>query len=263
MAVAQWQRVLYVADPGVPALWIFDAEHHALERIQRVGNETLQSPVALALRPDGSVYLADSALKKVFLLARDGKLLTEVAATGLQRPAGLAYDPQRQRLYVADSAAQQIKVLAGSGESLATWGHAGKNDGEFNFPTHLVLDTAGNLVVTDALNFRLQAFDPDGRFLWKFGRHGDASGDFASPKGVAVDRDNHVFVVDALFDVVQIFNGTGQLLLGLGDHGTQPGQFWLPAGIFVNASNDIYVADAYNQRIQVLQMMVNKDKSKP
>jgi len=263
-AVAQWQQVLYVADPGVPALWIFDADRHALEKVQRVGAETLQSPVALAPRPDGSVYLADSALKKIFLIARDGQLLSVIPTPGLQRPAGLAYDAARQRLYVADSAGQQIRVLGNDGVLLARWGQSGKGDGEFNFPTHLAADADGNVLVTDALNFRVQAFDMNGRFLWKFGRHGDAGGDIASPKGVALDRDNHVFLVDALFDVVQIFDRNGQFLLAVGDHGSQPGQFWLPAGLFINATNDIYVADAYNQRVQVLQVIAaDTDKRRP
>lgn len=257
--VAQFEQVLYVADPGAPALWILDAERNQLEKVQRLGNEPLLSPVAVAVRPDGAVYLADSGLKKVFLLDRDGKLMSLAASDGLQRPAGLAYDLQRQRLYIADSAGQKIVVMAADGTIITSWGHAGKGDGEFNFPTHLALDPAGNLLVTDALNFRVQAFDADGRFLWKLGHHGDATGDITAPKGVAFDRDGHVFLVDALFDAVQIFNRDGRFLMGFGDHGTKPGQFWLPAGIFISSRNDIYVADAYNQRIQVLKVIADAD----
>lgn len=256
-AVAQWGRVLYLADPGAPALWLLDAENNTLTKVQRVGDTALQSPVALALRPDGAVYLADSALKKVFLLDRAGKLISSVS--NFERPAGLAYDTQRQRLYVADSASQKVVVVAADGSVVQRWGSAGKGDGEFNYPTHLALDKAGTLLVSDALNFRVQAFDPDGRFLWKFGRHGDASGDLSSPKGLGVDRDGHVLLVDALFDVVQIFDRAGRLLLAVGDHGTAPGQFWLPAGLFVNAQNEFFVADAYNQRVQVFQVIGDSD----
>ena len=257
--VAQFEQVLYVADAGAKALWILDAQRNQLHKVQRPGDEQLMSPVAVAVRPDGAVYLADSALKKVFLIDRDGKLLSTAASNSWQRPAGLAYDAQRQRLYVADSAGQKIVVLAPDGSVVKSWGHAGKGDGEFNFPTHLALDAAGTLLVTDALNFRVQAFDPDGRFLWKFGHHGDASGDVSSPKGVAFDRDGHVLLVDALFDVVQVFDRNGRLLLGFGDHGTLPGQFWLPAGLFINPRNEVYVADAYNQRIQVLTVVADAD----
>jgi len=258
-AVAEFQRVLYVADPGAQALWIVDGERNQVHKLQRIGDDTLLSPVAVAVRPDGAVYLADSRLKTVFLLDRDGKLINIAARQGLERPAGLAYDPAGQRLYVADSAGQRIVVFAPDATVIRSWGQAGNKDGDFNYPTHLALDPAGTLLVTDALNFRLQAFDADGRFLWKLGHHGDGAGDIATPKGVAFDRDGHVFLVDALFDGVKIFDQHGRLLLGFGEHGAEPGQFWLPGGIFINPKNEIYVADAYNRRIQVFMVVPDSD----
>src|ERR1035437_1252738 len=64
--VAEFQRVLYIADPGAQALWILDGERNQVEKVQRIGDETLLTPVAVAVRPDGAVYLADSRLKTVF-----------------------------------------------------------------------------------------------------------------------------------------------------------------------------------------------------
>jgi DNA-binding beta-propeller fold protein YncE len=249
--VAEREGVLYIADPGAHALWILDAVQNKMLKVDRVGKTELVSPVAVAVRPDGAVYLADSRLKTVFLLDRAGKLLGVAAQSGLERPAGLAYDPASGRLYVADSAGQKIVVFGSDATPIRSWGQVGSSDGEFNYPTHLALDPTGALLVSDALNFRVQAFDADGRFLWKFGRHGDGSGDIASPKGIAADHEGHVFVVDALFDAVQIFERDGSYLLGFGERGSQPGQFWLPGGLFINSRNEVYVADVYNQRIQV------------
>lgn len=252
--VAERDGVLYVADPGARALWILDAAQNRSTKIVQIGDEALVSPVAVAIRQDGAVFVADSELRKVYLLDREGKLLRVVAETGLERPAALAYDAASGRLYIADAAAQRIAVYAADGAFIRTWGRAGSGEGEFNYPTHLVLDRAGSLLVTDALNFRIQAFDREGRFLWKLGRHGDGSGDFAAPKGLADDSAGHLFVVDALFGAVQIFDRDGNFLLGFGEQGTQPGQFWLPGGLFIDARDRIYVADLYNQRIQVFQV---------
>jgi DNA-binding beta-propeller fold protein YncE len=251
MAVAERDGVLYVADPGAQTLWILDAPQNRSVRISEVGSASLVSPVAVVTRPDGAVFVADSALKKVFLLDREGKLISIAAGDGLARPAGLAYDATTQRLYVADAANHRIVVYGADGKLLRAWGRAGVGDGEFNYPSHLALDPAGTLLVTDALNFRIQAFDRDGRFLWKLGRHGDGSGDFAAPKGLATDREGHVYAVDALFDTVQIFARDGSLLLAFGERGTQAGQLWLPTGIYISAQGSIYVADSYNQRVQV------------
>ena len=249
--VAEREGVLYVADPGARALWILDSVQDRFVKVDQIREEALGSPVAVAVRPDGAVFLADTRLKKVFLLDREGRLIRVAAEKGLARPAGLAYDTATQRLYVVDSAAHQVLAYGADGVLIRTWGQGGIQDGEFNHPTHLALDGSGTLMVTDALNFRIQAFDREGRFLWKLGRAGDGSGDFAAPKGLAADSEGHIYIVDALFDTVQIFERDGTFLLAFGERGTQAGQFWLPGGIFITQQNKIYVADAYNQRVNV------------
>jgi len=258
--VAARDGVLYVADPGAPALWIVDATNKRLVKVTTVGDATLASPVAVALGTGGSVFVADSVLKQVFELDRAGSRIRSISA-GLSRPAGLAFDAENRRLYVADPVAQRIAVYGPDGALVRTIGGPGAGDGEFNGPTHLALDRNGVLLVTDALNFRVQAFDRDGRFLWKMGRHGDGSGDFAAPKGVASDAAGHVYVVDALFDVVQVFDRSGALLVAFGERGTRDGQFWLPGGIFISPEDDIYVADSYNRRIQVFRRATGNNEA--
>lgn len=245
--------VLFVADPGAQALFIFDAGQRRVLKVDRVGKEMLVSPVAVALGPADTVFLVDSWLKKIFAIDRNGKLQRVVVRQGLMRPAAVAYDAARERLYVADSMAHQILVYAPDGSPLKTFGANGRQDGQFNSPTHLALAGDGRLLVTDALNFRIQIFDPAGNFQQKMGRPGDGAGDFAAPKGLAVDRLGQIYVVDALFNAVQIFDRNGALLLGFGEFGTRAGQFSIPGGLFIDPLDTLYVADAYNQRIQVFQ----------
>jgi len=248
-------QVLYVADPGAQALWMLDAQRGRFRKIQKAGSLPLVSPVGVAVGPDARVYLADSFLARIFVYDADLTLLATIEDPALRRPAGIAFDGARNRLYVADSAAHHVLVLAPDGERLGVIGRRGAGDGEFNFPTHVAVDRAGRLLVTDSLGFQIQTFSADGRFLSRFGRHGDSSGDFARPKGVALDGDGHVYVVEALFDAVQIFDRHGRFLLSFGERGIRPGQFWLPAGVFIDAGDRIYVADAYNQRIQIFQYL--------
>lgn len=252
--VAQRGRALYVADPGVKALIIADASESKEIVVSRLGNEALASPVAVALGPGDTVFLADSALGKVFVLDAHGALKRTIGGEGrLARPAGLAFDTATGRLYVADSAAHRIVVYAADGKFLDTFGRNGAAPGQFNFPTHLALTRDGALVVNDTLNFRVQVVDRDGRPLRHFGRVGDGSGEFASPKGVGVDSAGNIHVVDALFDAVQIFTPDGALLLGFGERGTRAGQLWLPNGLFIAPDDTLYVSDSYNQRIAVFE----------
>jgi len=255
-AVAEAAGVLYVADPGAQSLWILDRPNKRVTQLKEIGGAALVSPVALALRADGAVFVADTALAKVFLLGRDGTLLREFATQGLERPAALAWSEAARRLYVLDSKRHRITVFDGNGALLRHMGESGRGPGQFNHPTHMALAADGTLLVTDALNFRIQALSQRGDFLWKFGHQGNGSGDFAAPKGVAVDANGHYYVVDALFDVVQIFDQSGQLLLAFGERGEQPGQLTLPRGLFISAEDKVYVADAYNQRVQVFQGVI-------
>ncbi|MCG6887702.1 MAG: 6-bladed beta-propeller [Proteobacteria bacterium] len=253
--VAHRDGVLYVADPGARSVWILDPVINRTTGVHRTGETELVSPVAVAVRADGAVFVADSVLAKVLLLDRKGNYLGVAAETGLQRPVGLVYDDHNGRLYVADSTGQSIHVFDAHGSELFSWGSHGNAKGEFNYPTHLAFGHDGELLVTDSLNFRIQSFDRDGNFLWQFGHHGDSSGSFASPKGLAVDSGQHVYVVDALFDSVQLFGSDGTLLLSFGGQGSGPGQFWLPGGLFIDAQDHIFVSDTYNHRIQEFRFL--------
>ena len=247
--VAQLGGVLCVADPGAGALWIFDAPRNRSTKVTDAKGRRLATPVAVAMRPDGGIYVADTTLGAVFLFDREGRLVRVAADEAIERPSGIAYDVRSDRLYVADSVANRIAVFDASGRRVAQWGAPGSGDGRFNHPTHLAFTPAGTLLVTDSLNFRIQTFDAEGRFLGKLGHHGDGSGDLAAPKGVASDRGGRVYVADALFDMVQIFDADGSFLLAFGAPGAAAGQLALPGGIFIGPDDDIYVADAYNGRI--------------
>ncbi len=261
--VAESDGAIYVADPGAPALWIFDAPKQASVAVRELGGDALLSPVAVTPERDGRAFVADSLVNKVYLVDRGGKLVSVIADSALKRPVALAWDQARDRLYVADAVGQQVVVYGSAGQRLLSWGSRGSGDGEFNFPAYIALSGSGEVLVTDALNYRVQAFDQNGKFLWKMGRQGDGSGDFAAPKGVAIDTEGHLYVVDALFDGVQIFDRKGALLLGFGSGGRAPGEFWLPTGAFIDARDRIYVADSYNQRVQVFEFVGRLADSHP
>lgn len=253
-AVVERAGVLVVADPGAQAVWLLDKPRNRSLQITHVGAQGLVSPVALALGPGDSFFLADTGLRQVFQLNGDGVTVRSITLQGMERPAGVVWDDAVHRLYVLDSLKHRITVFDGNAALLQHLGRSGDGDAEFNHPTHLALDVSnaqGNLLVNDAMNFRIQSVTTSGGFLWKFGQNGNGSGDLAAPKGIATDSAGHVYVVDALFDLVQIFDRQGQLLLSFGEHGSQPGQFTLPRGIFIASDDKVYVADAYNQRVQV------------
>ena len=220
-----------------------------------VSGGRLATPVGVTRMPDHTTWICDADRGVILRYDERGVWKGEAGAGLLVRPTGIAYDPVRDRLYVADAQAHHIAVFDGQGRHLTDLGQRGTGDGEFNFPTDVKVTSSGDLMVCDALNCRVERISPDGAFRGRFGRSGDGRGDFARPKGVALDGDGHVYVVDALFDVMQIFDADGMLLLVVGCSGVGDGQFNLPSAVAIDAQDRIYVSDSANRRLQVFEYL--------
>jgi DNA-binding beta-propeller fold protein YncE len=194
----------------------------------------------------------------VFSYSRDGKYAATLGTSGdLEAPGGIAIDDAAKKIYVTDSKKHRIAVFSLTDSRLTrTIGGRGiAEEGKFNFPTNLAVDTKGNLYVADTGNFRVQVFDRDGRFVRSIGKLGSLPGFFARPKGVAVDSENHLYVVDAAFQNVQVFDADGRLLLFFGAGGWGPGLFTLPAGIAIDGKDRIYVVDQWPGNVQMFQYL--------
>lgn len=252
---------IYVTDPGIRLLHVFDIKEKKYFTITKAGKEDFLSPIGVAADKNGEIYVSDSLLKRVLLFDREGKYLRDIGSTDLfMRPAGIAID--EERLYVVDTHGHKIFVFSKKdGSFLFSFGKNGSGRGDFNYPTNIFIDKDGLLYVTDSMNFSVQMFEKDGSFISAFGRYGDGSGDFSKPKGIAVDSEGHIYVADALFDTVQIFHKDGRLLLSFGRTGRGSGQMILPAGLFIDKKDKIYVADSYNNRIQIFQYLKEKGSS--
>lgn len=256
MAVLALGATLYVADPGVQGVHRLDPRSGRYTLVRGPDGVPLPSPVGLAAGEAGEVYVTDSKLGQVHVIAPGASAAQPLPlADAPLQPTGITFDPVNRHLLVVDTARHQLLVYDRAGHLLRRIGQRGEGPGEFNYPTALWRAADGRLLVTDSLNFRIQTLDAAGGFLGGFGHAGDSAGDTPRPKGVATDPDGHIYVVDALLHGVQIFDDTGRFLLPVGQQGRERGEFWLPAGIFISADGYIYVADAYNRRVQVLRYL--------
>jgi len=252
---------VYISDVGLQVIHVFDFRHRKYKQIFKLNGEAppsrLLSPTGLAIDSERKLYVADSILKKVFVFDRKGRHISTIKNKEFVRPSSLAYDTRRKRLYIADAGAHKIWIYERhNGKiTISAIGKRGKGNGEFNFPTHIAIDREGNIYVTDALNFRIQVFDPEGKFIRSIGKLGYTLGTFSRPKGVAVDKKGNIYVVDNLYDTVQVFNNKGELLMNFATHGGGKGGLWLPNGIYIDKNNYIFVADTYNERVQVFKIL--------
>jgi len=257
--VADSRGRIIVSDPGASGVHIFDFAQHKYKFIHRgvrdQDKDAMLTPQCVAVDAQDRIYVSDSEAGVIFVFDSTGKHLRTIGRLKggegyFKRPTGIAVDSATQRIYVTDTLRDDIFILDFDGNVLQTFGKSGKADGEFDLPTEIRLD-GPNLIVVDAMNFRVQVFDRSGKFQFALGKPG--SGMLFRPKGVAVDSEGHIYIVDAERGLVQVFDREGELLYYFGASGTHAGQFQLPSGLFIDPNDQVYVADSYNRRIQVFQ----------
>jgi len=246
-----------VTDPGASGVHIFDFTQRKYKFIERreKSKDAMLTPQCVAVDGQDNIYVTDSETGKIFVFEPGGKYLRALGSLKggegyFKRPTGIAVDSAAQRIYVTDTLRDEVFILDMQGNILQTFCKTGQAEGEFNLPTELRL-VGQDLLVVDAMNFRVQAFDRAGHFEFAIGKTGDSTGAMFRPKAVSEDSEGDVYVVDAQWGVVQVFNRQGELLYYFGAKGTHAGEFQLPSGLFIDRDDRVYVVDSFNRRVQV------------
>jgi len=253
---------MLVTDVSRHSVMVFDLKEGKLnEWSDATPNTNFVSPLGIVEGPDNTYFVTDSDLKYVIQLDETGVPIKQFGEGLLKRPTGIARDPAKGRLYVADTHGHDIKVFNDKGDFIDVIGQRGTKIGEFNSPTHLFFGH-GNLYVTDTFNTRVQILSDSGDFKREFGKRGLFVGDLVRPKGVTTDSDGNIYVIESLHDHLLVYNSKGDFLLPIGGTGAEIGQFYLPAGVWSDNQDRIYIADMFNGRIVILQYLGGKQTGK-
>ena len=99
----------------------------------------------------------------------------------------------------------------GGGRGNAVAAGSGIHGDNFNRPSDVTWDRAGNIYVADGFgpNNRVAKFTKDGNFVKSWGQTGSAQGQFNGIRGIASDAAGNVYVADAGNNRIQIFDGEG------------------------------------------------------
>jgi sugar lactone lactonase YvrE len=168
---------------------------------------------------------------------RSGKLLREIGNSENDRPyaflfaQGVRVDPQ-DNIWIVDRASRMVVKFDQSGKVLLTLGRRLEAVGElgssgvfgrasgppgsgvpgdnFNQPTDVAWDAAGNIFVSDGYaNARVAKFDKNGKYLKSWGATGAEPGQFNIPHSIAVDARGNVYVADMGNQRIQVFDNDG------------------------------------------------------
>jgi len=240
---------IYVADSAKGEVVVRDASGAVVARATVAAR-----PVSVAVGAGGRVYVGDAATGAVTAYDSQWNPLLQLGRGDgeFQQPGDLSVDAGIGNVYVADSAAQQVKVYGADGAFLYFFGGQGSGDGAFRYPVGVFVDaSARRVLVADQLNYRIDVFDVGGTFVGCFGGHGSGAGKFNMPEGVTVDAAGRVYVADAVEGRVQVLDRNGDFIAYVGDYGDDGGQLRIPVGMVIDQSNRLFVAAANNARLEV------------
>jgi len=263
---------IYVADAG---------ESNRIRKISPDGNVTtlagggegfadgagtsasFNTPSALALGPDGNLYVADTGNNRIRKITPEGKVST-VAGNGtagyldgpaaqaqFNGPVGLAVSKGGD-IYVADTYNDTIRMITTDGEvtSIAGGGMPGYADGDqkvalFDTPSGIIVIEDSSLIVADTGNRRLRRVSKEGNVTTL-----PVSGEELSrPIGLAFSHDHFLYVTELdQSRVVQVApDGVARVIAT---------EFNQPAGIAigprVNKPTELFVADSGNYLVRKL-----------
>ena len=229
--------------PPKPAAPVEDAAQVEVTLVRAFGVDAkLEKPRAIAVGPDGRIYVSDSAKAAVLAFDPAGRLIGTWGKGKLKEPSDLTALSDGS-LFVIDANASRLVHFDAAGKAL---NEIGQTAG-FYGPRGLALSAQGNLVIADTGSNRIVLMTTDGRVAGAFGSQGNAPGQFQQPIDVAVGPDGRIYVADTLINKrVQIFAGDG----GFVDQWLTPwtSDFSVPA-MAVAGDGRIYMADAERGRV--------------
>jgi sugar lactone lactonase YvrE len=260
-------------------VYVADAGNHMIRRIDTEGNVTTVAgdgimgdqdgageearffhPQDIAVAEDGTLYIADTLNHLIRKISPNGKVTT------LNAPSD-----------------RVVEVVAGSVESAGDYLDGQLKNAKFNEPSSIVIDSKGNLYVSDTGNHLIRYIDLEaqqvttvagnihnnGSFYMENNLYADggyvdgkaSEAKFSYPKGLALTDEGGVLIADSLNHTLR-YLVDDQVITLAGDPGSYGdangingyNQLHYPTDVAIMSDGSILIADSYNHLIRHYQL---------
>ena len=122
----------------------------------------------------------------------------------------IKFDPEGRVLMTMGRKPEAVNNPLRAAAPLGPGGGPGFPGDNFNGPSDVAWDSAGDIFVADgATPSRIAKFDKNGVFIKTWGGRGDAPGQFSTPHSMVVDSKDNLYVADRGNKRIQVFDTDG------------------------------------------------------
>jgi DNA-binding beta-propeller fold protein YncE len=227
---------VYVCNAGKGNVTVHDGRLAPLFKLGS-GDGEFRFPSSVAVRRDGTAYVADAKGDQVRIYRPDGTFVSAFGNHGngdgaFNLPASVAIDETTGDVIVSDLQltpagvlGARVQVFDGSGTFKRTVGGYGRGEGLLMRPLGTAVDEDGRIYVSDAYQNIVHVYDPGGSYRTTVY---DMTHPMRTPLGIAVSgKTGHLYVASLNTSTVEIYgegasggaDGTGQGYLSLSTSG--------------------------------------------
>jgi len=192
---------VYVADKKQHSIDVFDKDGNFVFSWGEYGTEDGQfsQPHGVKINSDGIVFVADTGNHRIQKFTSDGEFLSAFGIFGtsdgkLKTPVQLAF--HEDLVYVVDPGNLKIEKYTDQGVFLKSFDQ--RFGGSHLRALDIVIDSAGDIYLTDALKHRIVKISSEPRTLKTFGYAGNEKNQFIEPTGLAIDEKGYLLIVDSI-----------------------------------------------------------------
>jgi uncharacterized protein (TIGR03663 family) len=246
---------VWVADSLNNRIQKFDSQGHFLGQFGTVGTGEGQftEPWSVAVDADGFIYVADTWNHRIQKFDPTFKFVTMWGQPGANNPGPLDFFGPRDiviaadsTLWITDTGNQRLLHFTKDGQPIDVYGSAGSDAGQFSEPVGLAADTAGDLVVADAWNGRVQVLPASGEPPYAFTTQWTSHEVVAKPY-VSVLSDGRVLISVPETGSLVLYTASGSRV------GTwKPLVDSMPIGVAPTADGGFVFSDGRRNEVQVV-----------